>query len=117
MSFCCRVTSASGTVRHLAFQDERPAIAEHRRGRDALEHRIDRGFARHAALLGQRDRLAEADHLDHQQEIDGDLHLAGEPVGADMRHLRPDREQHRLGPLERGLVAADHHRGIALRSP
>ena len=113
MSFCCSVTSASGTSRHLAFQNERPAIAQHRRGRDALEDGIDRGLARHAALLGERDRLAEADHLDHQQQIDRDLHLAGEAVAADAGHLRPDRQQHRLGALERCGVAADHDRGLA----
>ncbi len=97
MSFCCSVTSASGTVRHLAFEDEGPAIAEHRRGRDAFQDRIDRDLALHAALFGQRDGFAEADHLDHQQQVDRDLHLAGEAVGADVRHLRSDREQHGLG--------------------
>ena len=60
MSFCCSVTSASGTVRHLALENERPAIAEHRRGRDALEDGVDRDLARDAALLGERHRFAEA---------------------------------------------------------
>ena len=76
-----------------------------------------RDLAGDAALLGERDRLAEGDHLDHQQQIDGDLHLAGEAVAADVGHLRPDREQHRLRPLERRRVAADHDRGLALPSP
>ena len=47
-------------VRHLAFEDEGPAIAEHRRGGDALEHGVDRDLALDAAFLGQRDRFAEA---------------------------------------------------------
>ena len=99
-------------LRHLAFQDERSAIAEHRRRGDALEDRVDRDLARDAAFFGERDRFAEADHLDHQQQVDRDLHLAGKAVAADMRHLRADREQHRLDALEGGLVAADHHRGM-----
>src|SRR5712675_1763372 len=66
---------------HLALEDKWPAIAKHRRRRDALEHGIDRDLARDPAFLGERDRLAEGDDLDHQQEIDRDLHLAGAPAG------------------------------------
>ena len=74
-----------------------------------------RDLARDAAFLGQRDRFAEGDHLDHQQEIDRDLHLHGEAVGADIGHLGADRAQHRLDLLERRPVAADHDRSVALR--
>ena len=39
----------------------------------------------------QGDRFAEADHLDHEQEIDRDLHLTGEAVATDVGDFRTDR--------------------------
>ncbi len=114
MSFCCKVDVGERHFRHLAFQDEGPAIAEHRRGGDALQDGIDRDLARDAALLGERDRLAERDHLDHEQEIDRELHCDRQPALADVGDFRPDQQQHVAHALECSLVAADHDRGIAL---
>ena len=52
---------------HLPFEDEGPTISEHGRGGHALENRIERDLPSNAAFLGECDRLAERDHLDHQQ--------------------------------------------------
>src|SRR6516165_1349380 len=100
---------------HLAVQDKRPAIGEHRRGSDALEDRVDRDLARDPAFFRKRDRLADGDDFHHEQKVDRDLHLYGETAGADIGHLRPDGAQHGLDALEGRLVAADHDRGVALR--
>src|SRR5215475_6297883 len=100
---------------HLPLQDEGPAIGQHRRGRDALEDRVDRDLARDPAFFRERDRLAEGDDFHHEQEVDRDLHLHRETAGADIGHLRPDGAQHGLDALEGRLVPADHDRRVALR--
>src|SRR5205807_1484691 len=43
---------------HLSLQDERSAIAQDRRGGNALENGVDGDLARNAAFLRERHRLA-----------------------------------------------------------
>ena len=71
--------------------EQRRAVADHRRGDHALQRRVDDRRAVHARLLDQRHALGERGHRDHEREVDRDLGQDRVAVLADVGDLRADR--------------------------
>jgi hypothetical protein len=65
-------------------------------------------LAKDPGLLGERDRLAEGEHLHGQTKIGRDLHRDREPERADMGDRRPDGQEIAAHLLERRRIASDH---------
>src|SRR5262249_54480523 len=70
--------------RHLSLEDERPAIGQHGRGGDALEDGVERDLSRYTAFFRKCHGLAERGDLNHEQQVDGDLHLHRKPAASDI---------------------------------
>ena len=99
---------------HVGVVDEqRRAVADDRRGDDALEHRVDDGGAIDAGLLDERDALGERGHRHDEREVDRDLREDRLAVRPDVGDLRADRVQDVRDVVERRAVAADHDRHLA----